>query len=252
MGPPIAAHADVSGAPRTPAGFEIGGQVSGYRYEEPSVDVSLSGGRVGVTGAFTFAMSPTLFGRVEARYAYGELSYDGSGTKDNVPDTVFETRALFGGDVPIARKVSLSPYLGYGYRYLYNNLTGTTSTGAVGYRRYSNYWYVPVGVTARFRTDGVWMLVPTVEYDYFLRGKQVSKLSDTGLGYSDATNSQDSGYGARISFSVENGRFAVGPWLQYWKIDDSDLVVIRSVPLTYGLEPHNWTREIGVEVRYRF
>ena len=94
--------------------------------------------------------------------------------------------------------------------------------------------------------------VIAVKGNLFLRGKQVSKLSDTGLGYSDATNSQDSGYGARISFRVENGRFAVGPWLQYWKIDDSNLVVIRSAPLTYGLEPHNWTREIGVEVRYRF
>jgi hypothetical protein len=41
------------------------------------------------------------------------------------------------------------PYAGLGFRYLYNDLRGTSSTGAIGYRRESHYFYVPLGVTLR-------------------------------------------------------------------------------------------------------
>ena len=95
-----------------------------------------------------------------------------------------------------------------------------------------------------------WVIAPTVEYDAFLGGRQYSKLTDTGIGYSDASNRQHDGRGYRAYLMLESGHWAFGPWLHYWKIKDSDIVPIG---LGYtAMEPANWTREYGVELRYRF
>jgi len=234
----------------TQPGWEVGGQLSDYRYEEPSLGVKIWGGRVGVTGAYTYTGAGQWFFKVDGRYAYGSLKYQGAGTLDSVPDSILETRGVFGKDYFPRSDVSLSPFAGLGYRYLYNDLRGTSSTGAVGYRRYSNYWYVPLGLTSRINVNGQWVIAPTIEYDYFISGTQISQLTDTGLGYSDATNTQDNGYGYRLSVFAEVGSWAFGPWMNYWSIEDSDIV-----PVGFGFgarEPKNETREYGLEVKYRF
>ena len=174
---------------------------------------------------------------------------------DDVPDWIAEVRAVIGRDYPMGDGVALSPYIGFGYRYLYNDLTGYTSTGAVGYERYSHYFYVPVGVTLRFRASERWVIAPTLEYDWFLTGRQKSKLSDTGNGFSDANNEQDRGRGYRASLMFESRHWAFGPWLHYWNIKDSDTVFVGFDLLgraTFVTEPENWTREYGIEFRYRF
>ncbi len=233
----------------TQHGFEVAGQSSRYHYEEPGL-MKLTGGRVGVTGAYTFLTGGQWYSKVDGRYSYGALRYEGSGTMESVPDTIIEVRFVEGRDFLPSRGISLSPYGGIGYRYLYNDLRGYSSTGAVGYRRYSNYLYIPVGLSSRIGDSRQFVVNPTFEYDFFLRGKQLTKLSDTGLGYSDATNTQDSGYGYRLSLMFEVDRFAFGPWMNYWKIEDSDIVFIGKN--SYGLEPKNWTREVGVEFKYKF
>ena len=233
----------------TRRGWEVGGQVSKYHYEEPDF-MNLKGNQGGAVGAYTFASPSQVYGRIDGRVAYGSLKYEGSGTLSNVPNWIAEARAVIGRDFIVSDNVALSPYIGLGYRYLYNDLRGYTSTGAVGYRRYSHYVYAPVGVTLRLRAGDQWVIAPTLEYDVFLGGRQYSKLSDTGLGYSDASNDQNSGRGYRASLMVEKGHWSFGPWLQYWNIKDSD-----TVPIGLGfvaMEPANWTREYGLELRYRF
>lgn len=234
----------------TRPGWEVGGQLSDYRYEEPSVGVKIWGARAGVTGAYTYTGAGQWFFKVDGRYAYGSLKYEGSGTQDSIPDSILEVRGVFGKDFLPRSGVSLSPFAGFGYRYLYNDSRGTTSTGAIGYQRYSNYLYAPLGLTSRFHVNGQWVIAPTIEYDYFIIGRQVSKLTDTGLGFSDATNTQNKGYGYRLSMMAENGPWAIGPWMHYWNINDSDIV-----PIGFGIgvqEPKNETREYGLEVKYRF
>ncbi|MEO8158843.1 MAG: hypothetical protein ABI648_13680 [Betaproteobacteria bacterium] len=234
----------------TRQGWEVGGQLSDYRYEEPNQGLKISGGRVGVTGAYTFTSARRWFFKIDGRYSYGSLKYEGSGTIDSVPDSILETRAVLGKDYLPRSGVSLSPFAGFGYRYLYNDLRGTTSTGAAGYQRYSNYWYVPLGLTSRINLNGQWVIAPTIEYDYFIRGRQVSQFTDIGVGYSDATNTQTKGYGYRFSVMAEKGSWAFGPWMHYWKIEDSDIV-----PIGFGIrgfEPKNETQEFGLEVKYRF
>ena len=235
----------------TRRGWEVGGQIAKYHYEEPAL-MNLKGNRVGAVGAYTFTSPNRVYSRIDLRASYGKLKYEsqGTGTMDDVPNSIAEARAVVGKDFLVSDNVALSPYIGLGYRYLYNNLRGYSSTGADGYRRYSHYVYVPVGVTLRMRTGGQWVIAPTLEYDAFLGGKQYSKLSDTNSGLSDASNKQNDGRGYRAYLMLENGHWSFGPWLQYWNIKDSDIV-----PIGLGkaaMEPANWTREYGLELRYRF
>jgi opacity protein-like surface antigen len=246
----------------TRRGWEVGGQVARYSYEEPDAFVKLTGNRVGGVGAYTFTDARGLFSRFDLRLSYGSLRYEGSGTQDYVPDTILEGRAVAGRDFFPSDSVSLSPFIGLGYRYLYDDLQGYTSTGASGYRRYSNYLYAPVGLTMRFRAADRWVVAPTIEYDWFIRGRQESKLSDAGpvdLGdgvarvYPDISNTQRHGRGYRASLMFEKDHWTFGPWMHYWNIKESDPVVVTTSTLIIRFtEPANWTREYGVELRYRF
>ena len=231
----------------TREGVEIGGQVARYHYAEPGL-IDITGNRAGVVGLFTFVNPvPRLFTRIDVRESYGSLRYEGSGTQTGIPDWITEARIVSGKDFLPGESISLSPYLGLGYRFLYNDLRGYSSTGNVGYRRYSNYSYAPIGLTSRIRFGEQWVLAPTLEYDAFIRGRQVSKLSDAGLGIPDVNSTQNGGFGYRVSIMAETGHWAFGPWLHYWHIRDSDIDAT-----TLRLEPANWTREAGFEVRYRF
>lgn len=238
----------------TRPGWELGVQASRYEYKEPDL-AKLSGNRGGIDGTLTFTDDRGAFGKLDLRASYGRLTYEGSGTMDNVPDLILEGRALAGLDW-VGSSVSLSPYLGLGYRYLYDDLKGYSSTGASGYRRYSNYLYAPVGFTFRWHLGGGWVIAPTLEGDVFLYGTQVTKLSDTGIpGLMDVTNRQDKGSGYRASFMIEKDHWTFGVWTHYWHIKDSDIQCVTA-PVAgvcqAGLEPENYTRESGLELRYRF
>src|SRR5439155_13401735 len=81
----------------TRPGWEVGGQIAHYEYLEPD-RAKLSGNRGGATGAYTYADPRGLFSRIDVRESYGSLTYRGSGTKNNVPDLIFETRVVAGLD----------------------------------------------------------------------------------------------------------------------------------------------------------
>ena len=117
----------------TRGGWEAGLQGATYKYEEPGL-MNLKGERVGGSGAYTFIGSDYLHTRIETRYSYGELDYTGSGTLADVPDHLFDGRALALWEIRHGA-VMWVPHAGLGFRYLYNDLRGTSSTGAIGYRR---------------------------------------------------------------------------------------------------------------------
>src|SRR5688572_2192255 len=204
----------------TRPGWELGGQVSHYEYKEPAFagnpdfgGMSLEGPRIGAVGAYTGTSPNLVYGRIEGRVSYGWLDYESgnTGTSSNVPDWTVEVRVVAGKDFPLGEKTALSPYIGLGYRYLFNDLQGYSSTGNSGYRRYSQYWYVPIGVTMRMRAGDQWVFAPTVEYDAFIGGKQKTMLSDVAPGAPDITNDQERGRGYRVSLMVEGRRWAFGP-----------------------------------------
>jgi len=189
----------------TRGGWEVGIQAAAYEYDEPFF-ATLEGERGGVSSAYTFLGRDRVFSRVEARFSYGELDYTGSGTLSGVPDYLFEARGLAGRDYGTG-SVIWAPYAGLGFRYLYSDGRGVTSTGHIGYRRRSRYFYVPIGVTLRVRLGEQWVLAPQLEYGAFANGHQRSYLSDVSPLLPDVTNQQKRGRGLRGQLALEGPRW---------------------------------------------
>jgi hypothetical protein len=242
----------------TASGAELGVQLSDYHYEEEvngSFFMSNQGSKLGLTGNLTRAFSGSWYLLMDGRFATGSVNYtgSGSGSKSNNPDWLMEGRLLAGHDFEVGGTL-LSPFSGLGMRYLYDDLQGRTSTGAAGYRRESSYTYLPLGLTHRIRTGGDARLSNTFEYDHLLEGSQLSRLSDADPRSNDVRNTQKNGYGLRLSSSYETATWSAGVFYQAWNIGDSDrsLVTTNGVPSGTAIEPKNMTREIGVQLRYRF
>lgn len=237
---------------RTTDGFEIGVQVSGYKYEEPGI-MNLKGVKLGLTGGAVKNIDNAWYVAGDLRFAFGDVYYTGSGTKTYNPDRLWDLRARGGKDFAAGESV-LSPYAGLGYQTLFNDLRGTSSTGAVGYRRNSEYWYLPLGVTHRFRAGSDSRISTSLEFDYLIIGRQKTYKSDVDPGFNDLLNKQKHGYGLRLSTAYEKSEWSVGVFYYYWNIEASESAdELKSGVLTgTGLEPKNDTNEYGVQIKYRF
>ena len=145
---------------------------------------------------------------------------------------------------------SLAPYIGIGYRNLLNDSRGITSIGKRGYRRDSEYLYIPIGVTHRFLLDDSSRISTNIEYDQLVEGWQTSYLNDFSAQQVNIVNGQYSGYGLRGNLNYERANWSAGPFFYYWNINRSDLA--RGAGNSEWLEPHNDTLEYGLQARYRF
>ena len=192
----------------------------------------------------------------EGKFSYGQVDYTSpvSGSLDNLDDYMLELRGMGGYDFEVGKSATLTPYIGFGYRYLYDDLRGTTTTGARGYRRKSNYYYSPVGAETRIDLGNGWLIGLTAEYDIFWKGRQKSYLSDTAIsGLNDIKNDQDSGYGVRGAIRIaKNGKevdWVFEPFFRYWDIEQSAVAVSGN---TIGIEPANDSTEYGAQLAVRF
>ncbi len=236
--------------PRTKTSAEATFQFSRYKYYE-KVDgsnfMSNAGLKYGFGGAATGVIAGDWFARLEGRYAFGDVDYNGSGTLNDATDETFELRVLGGYDIAMGRVV-VSPYAGFGYRNLFNDLRGTSTTGARGYRRDSQYVYIPLGVEPRYQIDRNSRVSLKLEVDPILGGWQESHLSDTGIpGLSDVTNKQNIGYGFKGELMYQYWRLSLGPYVNFWHIRDSDPAECDGV--WCFVEPNNKTLEYGVQFR---
>jgi len=238
----------------TDQGFEVGLQVSDYRYQEHVVAntefMHQTSAKYGLTFDGTAAFQHGLFLTGDFRFAYSKNDYWSAPTgniKNFADDFIGEGRLLFGkdviyGDVPTTGfTFDTSPYLGVGYRDLWNDSSAISG----GYRRNSEYFYVPLGLTERFRVQDNARITANAEYDLLLQGRQTSYLSDVSGNLPDVENDQNHGYGIRGSVMYEQQHWSIGPFVNYWNIDQSNISAI-------GDEPHNQTLEYGGQARYRF
>jgi hypothetical protein len=240
---------------------EISASLAYYQYEEPGI-MSLKGAKIGWDLRTTKTLQNDLFMRGELRYAFGMVNYSSrnTGNSSGEPDWYVEARGLVGKDWLYKQDV-VAAYTGLGYRFLFNDSRGISSTGNWGYRRASNYLYLPVGIIYRSIYSSQARLVSTLEYDHLILGKQISMLSDGGQGDSDLTNTQRKGYGLKLSVMYEKGEWAIGPYLHTWNTDDSDWVPSYKYGLPEfdqfgrqlgGVEPENNTAEFGLKVGKQF
>ena len=276
---------------KSPHQFELGTEVYWYKYTE-RIGVKDSGFKGGLTGAYQYRISQNevieswsdflhetskinIF-RFEERMSYGEVKYDGSGTWSGIPDWNFETRALLGMEMPFDREIIITPYLGLGHRYLFNEfsvLPAQVVDGQQyysGYDRESTYVYLPLGLEAQKQLTMDWSLTLKSEVDILLWGKQVSHLENmvdqTGAnpGFDKLQNTQKNGIGFRASLRLtrKTDRLDIffEPFLRYWHIRDSEFS-FETISGSYictgnlcsgGIEPDNKTWECGLSMGAKF
>jgi hypothetical protein len=235
----------------------FGTEISYIKYEEPGL-MEEKGEMYGLV--FSYAYHNKLMAKIEGKFSYGEVNYDGSlGGKPltikRIPDFMAELRWLLGYDFVIKDTVTITPNFGVGYRYLQDNSQDRSSGG---YERESNYIYLPVGVETVARLGGGWSLGGTAEFDIFVWGRQISYLSDADPGFWEVENEQMKGYGARgsvfIAKKFEKVGFVIEPFIRYWNIRESmDADVVYDGYIKgYGVEPNNNSTEIGCKLAVTF
>lgn len=248
----------------TETSVELGAQLGYYHYNEPDLGVTIGGANFGATADLFGAFGHQWFGHAEGRFAGGSFDYSGSGTQSGEPNYMAEVRLMAGRDF-VYKNFAISPYVGLGYRYLYDDGRGTSSTGAIGYQRESHYLFVPIGLTPRFGLNNGAQLRFNMEYDPLIGGWQNSDLSDYNPMLDNMSNVQSSGYGLRGNIAYQTYRWSFGPYFNYWNINQSKTSCITyqgqcfilednngNLSVPEGDEPHNQTTEYGVQVSYRF
>lgn len=249
-------------AAQTRSGFEIGPELYYYWYREPNF-VTQHGPFAGVNASYTFKPG-NLFLTLGGDAAIGVIDYkSASGRLNGIGNYKAEPRVLVGADQPLFQTLYVSPYTGLGYRLLYESQSGrTTDRNFAAYDRLSQYFYVPLGLRFSMRV-GDWVLRPSAEYDWFIRGIQESYISGLAaapgiVAQGDATNRQNSGYGARAELLVDApqswGRLSFGPFIRWWVVGASRPTTVAATggAVIIATEPHNNTLEAGATVRWHF
>lgn len=254
--------------------LDVTSEVYYYKYTE-SIGVEDSGTKAGILAAYTLrnvdAQVDDVGGlminmiRVDGRFSYGRVDYEaGTARVNNIPDYNFETRVLAGYDFSTTAG-RLTPYIGFGYRYLFNefSVAPANSTTYSGYDRESHYFYLPLGMELESRLRHGWSVQATSELDWFLRGRQVSHLEQqhtqagANAGYAVLENDQDTGVGLRFALRLKRESSAVNllfePFVRYWHIKDSDPATSCGDVFCFsGFEPDNETWEYGVNAGVQF
>jgi hypothetical protein len=243
---------------KTQSSNQLGLTVSGYIYDEPSLSVRMTAVNVGLEYLGTYAFQNDWFVLGQIDYNNGPVQYSGSGTASGIPQYYVNLKAALGRDFTFDGFV-LSPYIGFGYRYLDQAFGGTTtSTGARGYDRQSTYNYIPIGVIHRFTVnENKAKLETTLEYNYLLSGNQYSGLASANPALSNQNNTQNSGYGINLTILYKQDQWGFGPYYKYWNIADSQTntngFVAAGKQFIYATkEPANTTNEFGLKLTYSF
>jgi hypothetical protein len=251
---PAPEQKDISLATRS--GIDLGLQASHYHYTAPSTATDLIGPKFGVTASMTGKFAGQWFVTGDFRGAFGFSDYTGNGTRNGNFEDLWDIRGLIGRDFFLSR-FSLSPYTGIGFRDLYTDMRGTSSTGTQLYRRENQLLYIPIGVEPRFRVTPDARVAANAEFDYVANGKELANTSDLsgslGANLPNLTENQKSGYGVRGSVMWETNRWAAGPFFNYWKIGTSSFNCVTDptgANTVCAQEPSNHTLEGGVQFRY--
>ncbi len=240
----------------TQPGEEVGISISNYTYDEPGY-MDLRAAKLGIDYSVTRTFPGTWPRKDEAsfftgefRFASGDAKYaNNAGTTGRgLTDWYWEARALTGVDIDMDGYV-LAPYVGLGYRHLFNDLRPLVDALGQknGYRRESSYLSLPIGVTVRTRTSDQSQLLTTFEYVHLLRGTQTAQLSDYNPLGQNLRMNQRNGHGLRLKMMRQSPDWSFGPTLTYWRVGSSDTA---GSPAYF--EPKNNTLELGLSIRKRF
>lgn len=243
---------------KRPWRYSIGAEISHITYSERQA-MREKGIMYGLSQSLTYRSGLML--ELNGRFSFGDVDYESteSGLLDNINDSMVEVRFLGGYDFLTRKNVTVTPYLGIGYRYLNDNSNGmVTNVGDLGYERESNYVYSPIGMDLVFPLNSGISLGFTGEYDQFWYGMQRSHLSDVHNAFQDIENTQREGNGwrasARITKETSTVDLSVETFIRWWNISESDTsdIMFANVLVGYGYEPSNKSVEYGVKLTGRY
>lgn len=204
---------------------------------------------------YTLGLGSGWFMRIGGSYAEGEaeLAVAGFGTASDVDQRFWEARVELGRDMALEGTLSIAPYFGLRYRHWEDDSTGViTSGGAFGFDRRVDHLILPLGVTAFWALGDAWTVSARGEVSVLLYGHEKGKLSSLpGISF-DLSNEFVSGRGLAGELLLRKRltgwlSLALGPYVRYWDIDDSDPDPV--VPL---IVPANETVEAGVVFKIIF
>lgn len=238
---PISAQADLP---------TLGVGVSKLTYRESSLGVTRDAWLPTMQSKWTpDALQGNLPIIFSGQVAKGHADYVGTGSMNHQPMSLFQWQVQ-SPHAQWANGYQISP--GLGYRQLYTDARGFTSTGAEGYRRTSEYWYASLAaeqtITNGWRSMG--------QFYYLLSGKQTTHLGDVSgdvgkLG--TVKNTQHRGYGLNFGVCKAVEGFDVCPSFEYWRISESDTLSRQVNGQNYLLtEPANTTKTFQLLVHYKF
>jgi hypothetical protein len=186
---------------------------------------------------------------LQGQWADGKFKQAANVGPSGIKDRTFDFRGVVGKDFYPTSSVRATGYLGYGYRYLKDNSQGLDAVvdgfTLLGYKRYSHYNYLPLGMDMVYQPDPNYSWESNLEYDYMFSGSEVDKIGVVP-GFSTLVVDQGSGYGLRASLRLNLylkycTAFAEG-FYRYWKIAQSNSKTIDTISLD---EPRNNTQEVG-------
>lgn len=147
-------------------------------------------------------------------------------------------------------------YTGVGYRYLYN-FTFDDPGLITSYARHQVYAYLPVGISVEIPASSSVSFTGLSEYRHLIYGQHKADL--TRVRYEkDYKFRQRSGLGMRFAvgmkFAFKRASIKTGIYYDFWKIDDSDGVVVKngSGVSSVFIEPRNYTHALGLTVGASF
>jgi hypothetical protein len=231
--------------------FELGPEVSYITYKEPGV-LKEKGTMYGLVGSYTYHNRIML--KVEGRFTFGKLDYYALGgapvPENNNPDYLYEFRGLGGYDFPILKSSILTPFLGIGYRYFYDDVHSRP------YERESYYLYSPVGIGFITGLGKGWSIGGTGEYDYFWWGKQSSHPIEA-VQIEDIESRLKNAYGLRGSITLgkkyKKIAFEGGPFIRYWDVRKLEPVSQNvGLPIEPSWISKNHSTEVGFKLALKF
>ncbi len=179
----------------------------------------------------------------------GWVNYDSAST-----GTMDKDYYKFRGEVFAGYRLGdVTPIVGLGYRWLYDDGGGSTSsTGHSSYDRQSEYLYLPLGAIYNPSKFDKWRIKG--QFNLFLDGQQTSYASDISAGFNDLVNDQSDGWGIDFNIDYNLGDNAtIYGFARHWDIGKSEIGTLTYAGLVswYAWEPANTTTEIGVGLSYK-
>ena len=225
-----------------------------------------SGEFYGINAAYTYRpldaeLYPINVFHLEVHGDYGLMDYNYQGDKINsVNNYMVEPRAWLGKDLDFGELTSLTPYVGVGYRWYFDQLKKKTDdAGDGGFDVQDQYVYIPVGAELSLHPVDGWRITLNGEYDFLAWGRVNNYISQYFPAVSNLNNTLKGGYGLRGSVKImkegDTFNYFVEPYITYWQINaskTSDILVLGQPSGISYQEDKNHTTEIGARLGVEF